>query len=52
MSRWLTQEEISRYDALIDIISKRNTLIHGDFHEKNVLVRNGELEMKDMGEVQ
>lgn len=51
MSRWLTQEEISRYDALIDIIPKRNTLIHGDFHEKNVLVRNGELEMIDMGDI-
>ncbi|MGN0805905.1 MAG: anti-sigma factor antagonist [Candidatus Coproplasma sp.] len=51
MSRWLTQEEIDRYDALIDIIPKRNTLIHGDYHEKNVLVRDGELEMIDMGDI-
>ncbi|MGN0813247.1 MAG: anti-sigma factor antagonist [Candidatus Coproplasma sp.] len=51
MSKWLTREEISRYDALIDIIPNRNTLIHGDYHEKNVLVRDGELEMIDMGDI-
>lgn len=51
MGKWLTQEEIDRYDALIDIIPKRNTLIHGDYHEKNVLVRDGELEMIDMGDI-
>lgn len=51
MGKWLSEEEISHYDALIDIIPKRNTLIHGDYHEKNVLVRDGELEMIDMGDI-
>lgn len=51
MGKWLTQQEIDRYDALIDIIPTRNTLIHGDYHEKNVLVRDGELEMIDMGDI-
>lgn len=51
MSKWMTEEEIRRYDSLIDVIPQRNTLIHGDYHEKNVLVRSGELEMIDMGDI-
>lgn len=51
MSKWMTEEEIRLYDSYIDLIPKRNTLIHGDFHEKNILVRDGELEMIDMGDI-
>lgn len=51
MSNWMTEEEISYYDSLIDVIPTRNTLIHGDYHEKNILVREGELEMIDMGDI-
>ncbi|MGN0807834.1 MAG: anti-sigma factor antagonist [Candidatus Coproplasma sp.] len=51
MGKWMSKEEIDRYDSLIDIIPTRNTLIHGDYHEKNVLVRDGELEMIDMGDI-
>ena len=47
----MTEEKIRRYGAYIDLIPKRNTLIHGDFHEKNILVRDGELEMIDMGDI-
>lgn len=51
MGKWMTDEEISRYDTYIDLIPQRNTLIHGDYHEKNILVRNDELEMIDMGDI-
>lgn len=51
LSKWLTAEEIEHYDKMIDLIPHRNTLVHGDFHEKNVLVRNEELELIDMGDI-
>lgn len=45
------EEDIKHYDSLIDLIPERNTLIHGDFHEKNILVRDVQLEMIDMGDI-
>ncbi|MGN0778050.1 MAG: anti-sigma factor antagonist [Aristaeellaceae bacterium] len=51
LRKWLTEEEIRRYDAMVDLIPPRNTMIHGDYHEKNLLVRHGELEMIDMGDI-
>ena len=51
MSKWLNEEEIRYYDSLIDVIPKRDTFIHGDYHEKNIMVRDGELEMIDMGDI-
>ena len=51
MDKWMTEEEIRRYDSYIDLIPERLTLIHGDFHVKNVLVCDGELEMIDMGDI-
>lgn len=51
MERWLTGEELALYTSLIDVIPTRNTVIHGDFHEKNILVRDDDLEMIDMGDI-
>lgn len=51
LNKWLSEEEIRHYDSMIDLIPQRNTLIHGDYHEKNVLVRGDELEMIDMGDI-
>ena len=51
MGRWLSEEEIRHYDEMINVIPERDTLIHGEFHEKNILGRGGELEMIDMGDI-
>lgn len=51
MIPYLSEEELNHYNRLLEVFPERNTLIHGDFHEKNILVRNGELEMIDMGDI-
>lgn len=51
MEKHLSADELQLYNTLVELFPARDTLIHGDFHEKNVLVRNGELELIDMGDI-
>jgi uncharacterized protein (TIGR02172 family) len=48
---WYTQEELCKLRKLVDSIPDRNTLIHGDYHARNIMVVEGELMMIDMGDV-
>ena len=43
-------ETISKLNAFIDSIPPRNTFIHGDFHPANIMVRDGEWLLIDMGD--
>ena len=43
-------ETISKLNSLIDSIPPRNTFIHGDFHPANIMVRDGEWLLIDMGD--
>lgn len=48
---WYTEEELNKLRALVDSVPDRDTLIHGDYHARNIMVQNGELLMIDMGDV-
>ena len=50
-SDWYTAEELGKLRMLVDSIPDRNTLIHGDYHARNIMVTDGELLMIDMGDV-
>ncbi|MBR3719491.1 MAG: phosphotransferase, partial [Firmicutes bacterium] len=34
--------------ALVEAVPRRNTMLHGDFHAKNVMMQNGEVILIDM----
>lgn len=48
---WYTDEEYEKLIKLINAIPERNTIVHGDFHGKNIMYSNGELYLIDMGDV-
>ncbi|WP_026508489.1 phosphotransferase [Butyrivibrio sp. MC2013] len=48
---WYTPGEISDLRRMVDSIPDCNTLIHGDYHPRNIMVQNGELIIIDMGDV-
>ena len=49
-SPYFTQEEIHIMRDLIDRIPKRNTFVHGDFHPGNIMVKDDELILIDVGD--
>lgn len=49
-SSYFTQEEIHIMRDLIDRIPKRNTFVHGDFHPGNIMVKDDELILIDVGD--
>ena len=48
---WYTPEELEQIRSLVRSVPDRDTLIHGDFHVRNIMVQQGELIMIDMGDV-
>ena len=48
MRKYCAEDELARLHAFIDWIPDRETICHGDFHEKNMMVRDGELVLIDM----
>ncbi len=46
----LTDEEAGKIRAFIDSIPDRNTFLHGDFNSKNIMVRDGEFQLIDIGD--
>ncbi len=48
---WLNPEEIRRWEALLDAVPDPGTMAHTDFHLGNVMFRNGEMKMIDVGAV-
>lgn len=47
---WYTPEELKKMERLVRSVPERDTLLHGDYHPKNILVRNGELCFVDLGD--
>lgn len=48
---WYTEEETEKLRRLVDSVPECNTLIHGDYHPRNIMYQNGELVVIDMGDV-
>ena len=48
MRKYCAEDELARLHAFIDWIPDRETICHGDYHEKNMMVRDGELVLIDM----
>jgi len=49
-SPYFTQEEIRIMRNVIDRIPERNTFVHGDFHPGNIMVKDDELILIDVGD--
>lgn len=45
-----TPEEVAAMRAFTDSFPKRNTFVHGDFHPGNIMVKDGELILIDVGD--
>ena len=47
----LSHEDSELLRQVVDAIPEKNTLVHGDFHEGNVMVQNGELLLIDLDSI-
>ena len=45
-----TSEEMELMHKLYDAVPERDTLIHGDFHTRNIFISDGELLLIDMAD--
>lgn len=50
-AEWYTEEELEKMRQLVLSVPERSTLILGDYHPKNILVKNGELFFVDLGDM-
>ncbi|MBQ9632438.1 MAG: phosphotransferase [Lachnospiraceae bacterium] len=50
MEKYLRQDEIDKLLAVYDRLEERTTMLHGDFHSKNIMYMDGELVFIDMGD--
>ena len=48
---YMTDEEVDTLLRINDAIPESDTVVHGDFHPKNVMIQNGELVMIDMADL-
>ncbi|MBQ3427007.1 MAG: anti-sigma factor antagonist [Clostridia bacterium] len=51
MRKYMTDAEVDKIMSVYNILPDRNTLLHGDFHAKNVMLMDDELIFIDMGDV-
>lgn len=49
MKPWLNEEQMAKYTALAETVPDTGFMIHTDFHFDNVLVKDGELQLIDVG---
>ena len=47
---WYTKDELDKLHRLVDSVPDTDTLIHGDYHPRNIMVQNDSLLMIDMGD--
>lgn len=50
-SDWYSTKELKKLEQLVQSVPERNTLIYGDYHPKNILVKNGEFFFVDLGDI-
>lgn len=48
---YYTPEEYGKLEKLLNSFPDRRTIVHGDFHGKNIMISKGELFLIDMGDV-
>ena len=48
---YMTDEEVDMLHRINDAIPESDTVVHGDFHPKNVMIQNGELVLIDMADL-
>ncbi len=48
---WYSEQELDQLRTLLRSIPERKTLIHGDFHPRNIMIIDGELSLIDMGDM-
>ena len=51
MEKYLTKEEHKKLMQVYDRLEERATMLHGDYHPKNIMYMDGELLFIDMGDV-
>lgn len=48
---YLTGDEVDTLHRINDAIPESDTIVHGDYHPKNVMIQNGELVLIDMADL-
>lgn len=48
---WYSAEELRKMELLVQSVPERDTLIYGDYHPKNILVKDDELFFVDLGDI-
>lgn len=51
LRKYYTDEEVNKIKSVYDLLPQKTTMVHGDFHAKNVMLMNDELVFIDMGDV-
>ena len=51
MEKYLTDKELEKLMSVYDALDERQTMLHGDYHAKNIMYMDGELIFIDMGDV-
>ena len=51
LRKYYTDDEVNKIKSVYGILPQKTTLVHGDFHAKNVMLMNDELVFIDMGDV-
>mgnify|MGYP002624633216 CR=1 FL=1 len=51
LGKYVTKEELEKIKRVYDALESRGTILHGDFHPKNIMYQNDELIFIDMGDV-
>lgn len=48
---WYSSKELKKMEQLVQSVPERDTLIYGDYHPKNILVKDDELFFVDLGDI-
>jgi uncharacterized protein (TIGR02172 family) len=48
---YYSAEELAKLRELVESVPERPTLIHGDYHPNNIMIKDGELLLIDMGDM-
>lgn len=51
LREYMTNEEVDTLHRINDAIPDSDTIVHGDYHPKNVMIQNGELVLIDMADL-